>query len=378
MPSRRTILFVCSGLNVAGAERQWSLLIPPLRERGFDVGVLTLVHEGPFFHELVAQGIDARCAWMRRRTDLAGMRRALRQVEPRPDLVVTHSINAHVVGHLIARRAGAPHVTTEHAGPGVPSRAHREGLARLIGPRVDRAIVVSRFQIPRLLRQGYRPERIRLIHNAVPELIASADPASVRASFGVREGEFLAVLVATLRPVKSADVFVRAVQQSNRTEPRLRGLVVGGGPELERLRMLAGDDGVVQVVGQRLDVADIINAADAVCLSSQAEGAPMVLLEAMSLGKPIVAPEVGGIPEAVVNDETGLLFPVGDGHALANALLRLFANPALAQQLGEAGRRRHRSLFAMDRMIAEYAEVFDDVLEAVSLAPASDRAASTS
>ena len=142
--------------------------------------------------------------------------------------------------------------------------------------------------------------------------------------------------------------------------------------------MLAGDDGVVQVVGQRLDVADILNAADAVCLSSQAEGAPMVLLEAMSLGKPIVAPEVGGIPEAVVNDETGLLFPVGDGHALANALLRLFANPALAEQLGEAGRRRHRSLFAMDRMIAEYAEVFDDVLEAVSLAPSSDRAASTS
>ena len=179
--------------------------------------VLTLVDEGPFFHELLAQGIEARCARMRRRTDLAGLRRALRQVEPRPDLVVTHSINAHVVGHLIARRAGAPHVTTEHAGPGVPSRAHREGLARLVGPRVDRAIVVSRFQIPRLLRQGYRPERIRVIHNAVPELIASADPASVRASFGVREGEFLAVLVATLRPEKSADVFVRAVQQANRT-----------------------------------------------------------------------------------------------------------------------------------------------------------------
>ena len=97
------------------------------------------------------------------------------------------------------------------------------------------------------------------------------------------------------------------------------GYGIGGrdGPEFEAYEVLAGHDRVVQLVGQRLDVPDILNAADAVCLSSRAEGAPMVLLEAMSLGKPIVAPDVGGIPEAVVNEETGLLVPVGDADALA-------------------------------------------------------------
>ncbi len=378
--SRRTILFVCSGLNVAGAERQWSLLIPPLRERGFDVRVLTLVHEGPFFGELRAQGIDARCARMRRRTDLAGLRRAVRLAEPRPDLVVTHSINAHVVGHLIARRAGVPHVTTEHAGPEVPTRAHREALARLVGPRVDRTIVVSRVQIPRLVRFGYRPERIRVIGNAVPELSPSEPPAAVRSSFGVRSDEFLAVLVATLRPEKSVDIFIRAVREANRSDPRLRGLVVGDGPELERLKVLAGDDRVVQLVGQRMDVPDILNAADAVGLSSTAEGAPMVLLEAMSLGKPIIASDVGGIPEAVVHEKNGLLVPVGDAKAFSDALLHLASNPALAEGLGRAGRTRHRDLFAMDRMITEYAEVFHEVLEHGdrTLLPTAERAASTS
>ena len=88
-----------------------------------------------------------------------------------------------------------------------------DALARFVGPRVDRAIVVTRVQIPRLLKLGYRPERIRVIHNAVPEL----DPEPRRQpqcgpASGFERDEFLAVLVATLRPEKSADVFIRAVQ----------------------------------------------------------------------------------------------------------------------------------------------------------------------
>jgi hypothetical protein len=150
------ILFVCSGLNIGGAERQWSQLIPSLRDRGYNVTVLTLVDEGPFFEELRLRAIDVRCARMRHRLDVIGLIWALRQHELRPAVVVTQSINAHVVGHLIARRVGSPHIATEHLGdgPGTPRARHREALTRIVAPRVDCAIAVTARQISRLLNSA--------------------------------------------------------------------------------------------------------------------------------------------------------------------------------------------------------------------------------
>jgi glycosyltransferase involved in cell wall biosynthesis len=364
MRDRARILFACSGLIVGGAERQWSLLIPPLR-RQYDVSVLTLVSEGPFFDELRREGIPATCAHMRRRTDLAGLRRALRQVELRPNLVVTQSINAHIVGHLIARHVGAAHVTNEHfnVGPGAPTRMHRELLTRLVGPRVDSAIAVSSVQVPRLVKLGYHPERIRIVHNGVPTPVPTEPASSVRARLGIHPEEFLALLVATLRPEKSAHVFLGAIRKAHHAAPRVRGLIVGGGSEVKRLQELAGNDQAVQVLGERRDVADLLAAADVSCLSSTAEGVPMSLLEAMALAKPIVATDVGGVAEAVEAGENGFLVPVNDEEAFAEALLRLAGDEPLARRLGEAGRKRHRDVFGLDRMINEYAAVFDEVLD---------------
>jgi glycosyltransferase involved in cell wall biosynthesis len=361
--TRKRVLFACSTLAVGGAERQWSLLIPALRRR-FDVSVLTLVTQGPFFDELQRRGIRISCAHMRCRTDLRGLRRALRLVELQPHLVITQSVNAHIVGHLIARRAGAAHVTTEHAGPGFRTRLHREALTRFVSLRVDSVIAVSDLQVPGLVRLGYRPEKIKVIHNGVPTPIPMESASSVRAGLGMRPDEFLAVLVATLRPEKTAHVFLEAVRTAHRADPRVRGLIVGGGSEIERLRELARGDRAVQILGERLDVPDILGAADVSCLSSAAEGVPMSLLEAMALGKPVVATDVGGVAEAVEAEKTGILVPVGDREAFAKALLKLAADPALVRQLGEAARERHRDVFSLERMIAEYKAAFDEVLDA--------------
>src|SRR5207244_7439220 len=143
MRDQTKLLFVGYGLPAGGgAERQWSLLIPALRESGFDVLLLTLVTRGELFDELVQLGVPARCVRMRHRTDLIRLRQALGYAEARPDLIVTQSINAHVVGQLIARRIGAPHVVTEHTPVG-PS-----GLAVATTERVD-GDGVDHFGAPR-------------------------------------------------------------------------------------------------------------------------------------------------------------------------------------------------------------------------------------
>jgi glycosyltransferase involved in cell wall biosynthesis len=359
--SRRRVLFVCSELLVGGAERQWSILIPRLRPR-FDVYVLTLVAEGPLFAELTKKGVPATCAHLRRRTDPGGWRRALRQAELEPDLVVTQSINADVVGSVIARRAGAPHVTTEHAGPGVRTRAHQELLRRLVARRAAATIAVSDRQLPRLLRSGYCRDRIRVIPNGVPVPEPEPSRDGVREALGVPPDAFVAALVATLRPEKRADSFVSAVTRAHQADPRVIGIVAGGGSELPRVRELAGVDGTVRVLGHRDDVTDVLAASDVVCLSSDAEGVPMVLLEAMALGKPVVATDVGGVSEAVESGSSGLLVAPNDPIAFAGALLELAADPDLARRLGERGRNRHRERFGVERMVDEYARVFDEVL----------------
>lgn len=154
-------------------------------------------------------------------------------------------------------------------------------------------------------------------------------------------------------------MFVSAVQRARGVDPRVRGLVVGGGPEQERLKELAGNDGVVQVLGQRLDVPDIINAADVSCLSSPAEGVPMSVLEAMASAKPVIATDVGGLGEA---DTTGILMPVGDEEAFVEALLKLASDPEFARRLGGAGRKRHRAVFSLERMATEYSRAFEEVV----------------
>src|SRR2546423_10758312 len=98
------LLFVAPALETGGAERHWSILVPALRDRGFEITVLTLAREGHFFDELRAAGIDIHCARMSARTDIRGLQRALSFSRRSPDVVVSQSVSALVVGQLLAAR----------------------------------------------------------------------------------------------------------------------------------------------------------------------------------------------------------------------------------------------------------------------------------
>ena len=109
---------------------------------------------------------------------------------------------------------------------------------------------------------------------------------------------------------------------------------------------------------------NLFAAADVVCLSSDAEGVPMVLVEAMAAGKPVVATDVGGVSDAVEAGSTGLLVPRDDQPAFARALLELARAPELAKELGDSARARHRERFGVERMVNRYSDVFEHVLSA--------------
>jgi glycosyltransferase involved in cell wall biosynthesis len=358
------LLFVCSHLRVGGAQRQWSILVPELARRGFEPLLLALEAEGEFFHELRDAGIRAECAGMRRRSDLAGLRRVFQSTAFRPDVVISQGVGGQVVGELLSSRAGAAHLAVDHRGPGFRFARHREAVLRVVAPRVDRVVAVTARQIPQLLARRYRHERIRVIPNGVDadRLRPDGPPEPLRERLGLARGDFVALLLSVLRPEKRADRFVAAVARAHAAEPRIRGLVAGTGPELAGVRAAAAaSGGAVRALGHRDDVADLLAAADVVCLTSEAEAAPMSALEAMAVGKPVISTRVGGVDELVVDGETGILVPPGDEPGLAAALVALAHDPARARSLGRRGADRQRSCFHADRMAEAYAHTLHEL-----------------
>jgi glycosyltransferase involved in cell wall biosynthesis len=357
------ILFVCSALQTGGAERQWSILIPGLANRGFRVRLLTLAARGRFFDEIQATGVSCESADLKSRWDLRGINRALELAKPAPDIVMTHETNAQVLGHFIASRAKAAHVTVDHTPPGLPRKLHRRLLVRLVAKRVDYTIAVSQSQLPELAAIGFDRQRLRVIYNGLPPLRPTKSREQARASLGIKSGDFIAVVIAALRSQKRVPVFIEAVAAAHRADDRIKGLVAGGGSALDALRALAADRGSsVRLLGERADVADLIVASDVVCLTSWTEATPIALIEAMALGRPVVAAAVGGVNEVVVDGETGIVVRAPDPRQFASALHALAADSSRARAFGQAGMARYERLFTAEKMLDDYAEVFHRLL----------------
>jgi glycosyltransferase involved in cell wall biosynthesis len=349
------ILFLYSTLTVGGSESQLALLVPGLRDRGFQPTVATLRFQGRYFEELIADGIPCRFVAMRSRADLAGAARGYRLWRERPDVVFTQSIDAHVIGAAIARRARVPLVNVEQGGIGIHRGLHRRWLTKLVAPSTDRVVAVSEAQRPELLGLGYRSDAITVIPNGTRVLTPTRSRGEMRAELGLSDEDVVVLEVATLRPEKRADVFVDAVTEARRRDPRVRGLLAGGGPQLEAMRQRAAAAGdAVRVLGERRDVVELMHCADAVCLSSDVEGLPMTLAEGMAASRPVIATAVGGVLEAVVPGRTGWLVPRGDHAAFAAAIVELAGDLARAAAMGAEGLGRYRERFTVEAMVAAY------------------------
>lgn len=307
-----------------------------------------------------------------------------------PTLVHTH---ASLAGRVAARLRGRPRVvftrhrlgdgTTQHPwnsfgtspmdrssdGPG--SNRARLSKAPLFkktirgwGERLlaDGVIAVSASVKNDLMSEGIPPEMIHVIPNGVrvPDPPLEPDNRSFRRALvdtaGWQEDCFILAVVGRLVPEKGHTVLLEAVRAALSEAPRLRLLVVGDGPERGQLEALAHRLEISQIVhftGFRADVEKILWAVDAAALPSLSEGMPLALLEAMAVGKPVIASMVGGIPEAVTHEETGLLVLPGNHREFSRAIVRLYQDGSLARKLGISARQRIRLAFTVERMARE-------------------------
>ena len=230
--------------------------------------------------------------------------------------------------------------------------------------RADLIITPSRYLADLVVGWGVAREKLRVIYNAPTPVSPGPPPEQVRHELGLPEDDLVVATLARLAPWKGVDVVIEALARARTLAPSLRLLVVGDGDKRADLERLAAPlDGAVRFVGEvpRERAIALLGAADALALCSAYEGLSHVLLEAMEVGKPIVATAVGGNVELIRDGENGLLVPYGDAEALATTLVRLAREPELGRELG---RRARTDSAARDwpRLVDATLAVFEEAL----------------
>lgn len=230
------------------------------------------------------------------------------------------------------------------------------------------ALGCSHQTVQGLRDDGMDPRRIRVIHNGVDFARFSAADApgeGLRERLGIAPGAPVIASAGALLPIKGPDVLLDAFARLLPANPEAHLLMAGKGPERDALEAQIarlGLGGKVHLLGFLEDPGPLYRAADIFVLPSRREAMPLVLIEAAMFGLPAVASSVGGIAEAVIQGETGLLVPPEDPMALAGGLAQLLGEPALRRRLGEQAKARAHAEFALPAAIARIEELYDELL----------------
>jgi glycosyltransferase involved in cell wall biosynthesis len=289
------------------------------------------------------------------------------------DILHTHKIGSNLWGAILAPRVDVPVFIAHEQTWSYEGKPYRRWLDRnLIARRADAFIAVSQEDRRRMIEVEHIPEACtRLVPNAIPALPAPDPDRDVRAELAIGPDQPVVGVVATLRPQKALDVLLRAASRLREEFPAIRVLIVGDGEEQEaaRLRRIASEldlQRTVTFLGDRTDVPDLVNIFDVAALSSDFEGTPLAVMEYMDASRPVVATRVGGVPDIVLEGETGLLVEPQNPEALAGAVASLLGDPQRAARLGEAGRARRREAFSIDAIARRIEALYVELYEASS------------
>jgi glycosyltransferase involved in cell wall biosynthesis len=321
---------------------------------------------------------------LQRELSLAGDPAAIRELvriirRMRPDVLHTHTAKAGATGRIAALVAGScrpravVHTYHGHVLQGYFSEGRTavyRQIERTLAKRTSALIAVSRQVKDDLVGMGIAPaSRFAVIPYGF-DLSGRVDPGGrlrgeTRSLLGLSESTFAVGWVGRLTDIKKPLDLVRTIGALAGLGVDAALVLVGDGPERAHVESLAHELGVadrVRLAGYQKELSGWYAAFDAVLLTSANEGTPVAAIEALAAERPVVATNVGGVPAVVEDGRSGFLVPPGDVEALAAALARLAADPALRAELGGYGRRRMQELYAIERMVDDIEALYRQAL----------------
>jgi glycosyltransferase involved in cell wall biosynthesis len=314
-------------------------------------------------------GIDAFPIVMHGEVDLLASYR-MRQLisEYDYDILHSHTSHAHTLAFLGSLGKGARRLVTRR----VDFSIFRHSFLHLSGLKyrfmAHHYIAISHKIKEVMVKDGIPPERIFVVHSGIdPARFESSVKDHLIGEFNLKDGEHVVVNVAHLAGHKGQKYLVQAIPMVLDRMPNVRFFIVGGGELLGELQALANSLGLNEALiftGFRHDVGAFYEIADVVVTSSVQEGLGTAVLDALALGKPVVATNSGGIPEIVQDDQTGRLVPPADPAALAGGIIELLTNRKQAKRMATKGQMIVRKMFSVEAMVDANIEVYRQIVEA--------------
>jgi glycosyltransferase involved in cell wall biosynthesis len=368
---RPRVLQILPWLGTAGAEHMAANLALGLVD-SYDVASVGLYPPMKSTTEQAMSAAGIPLGWLDKRPGFdwrmfGGVDRVLRDF--RPDIVHSHlyalrytlpaciwrriPVLVHTVHNLAERECDA-------AGRFIHRLAFRK---RVVPVAVSRSVAAS-------LERAYGIRDAVTIPNGIPARRFGADPsarAKLRQELGLGGRDFVFISTGRLTEQKNPLLLLRAFSALAGSPAHL--VMVGQGPLGERVEQEVGAAGLgdrVHLLGYRSDIPECLAGADAFVLSSDWEGHPLGVMEAMASGLPVIATSVGGVPEVVESGAHGLLVPAGDAEALAGAMRFLLDRPHLRAAMGEAARKRARAEFSVETMVGAYDFLYRSRLSAAT------------
>ncbi|MBN2473647.1 MAG: glycosyltransferase [Pirellulales bacterium] len=376
-------MFVITSMPVGGAETLLVELIRRLDRSRLLPELCCLKFLGPL-GEVLAEEVPAYMGLLGGKYDVAVLPRLVRLLRRRRvDAVVTVGTGGDKMfwGRLAAWWAGVPAICSALHSTGLPD--HVEWPNRLLAPITDAFIAVAEPHGRYLAEQeGCPSHKIRVIPNGVD--VEQFHPrwrsAELLAELGLAPDTPVVGIVAALRPEKNHELFLQVAARVRRRIPRARFLVIGDGRRREPLVAMARQsslDEAVRFLGSRSDVADLLSLIDVFVLTSHMEANPISILEAMASEKPVVAPRVGSIPEAVIDGRTGYLAESGNAEEIAARVAALLSDREAAAAMGRAGREQVIARWSIERTVEGYQDLIAGIYAAKATRQAQRRSANS-
>jgi glycosyltransferase involved in cell wall biosynthesis len=382
------VLFIIDSFEQGGSERQALQLLRQLHSSGeCRVHLACLQNKGSLRVDAEDLGIgeihEYALTSFYDLNFLKQLRRLVRFIKEKEiDVVHTHCFYTNIFGIAGAFLARVPARVTskgETDGFRTPMQKRAERLSFRLAHRVIANCLVVQNQ---LIREGVNPKRIIQHYNGLDLDRLKVRPGltreGARAMFGLPPGRRLMTIVANLRnPVKDHPMFLRAAARVRAAVPDAAFVIAGEGELMPGLRQLAAELGIandVHFIGRCDDVASLLFASDVGVLSSRAEGFANAILEYMAAGLPVVATDVGGVREAIVEGETGYIVPSGDDEKMAARIIQVLNDDDQAHAMGALGKTIVAGKFSCDQHLRNTLDLYEELLAMPSRVPAHDRA----